>query len=95
MALNFSDVKQISIVEYLATLGCHPHLIRGNNYWYHSPFRVEGRPSFKVNYRMNVWYDHGVGEGGTILDLGAKLYQCSIQDFARRISVDSLTKTNH
>jgi DNA primase len=58
---------------------------QGTNYWYYSPFRNETQPSFKVNERLNVWYDHGMGEGGTILDLSAKLYQCSIHDFARRL----------
>lgn len=86
MALNFSNLKQTSIVDYLSTMGFDPHRIRGNNYWYYSPFRNESQPSFKVDDRLNVWYDHGTGEGGTILDLGARLYQCSIHEFALKLA---------
>lgn len=89
MALSFSDAKNISIVEYLRTLGCEPNKIRGYDHWYHSPFRLEKDPSFKVNSKLNVWYDHGIGEGGTLLDLGAKLHQCSIHEFMKKLSHSS------
>ena len=75
MALSFSEAKNISIVEYLRGLGGErirfEDMIIGI-----TPFRVDNDPSFKVNTRMNVWYDHGFGEGGTLLDLDVKLYQC-------------------
>ncbi len=86
MALTFSDAKNIPIVEYLSRLGCEPSKIRGNDYWYHSPFRLDNDPSFKVNTKLNVWYDHGIGEGGTLLDLGTKLHQCSIHEFMVKLS---------
>lgn len=56
------------------------------DYWYHSPLREERTPSFKVNTRSNVWYDHGTGEGGTILDLGMKLHDCTLQEFLEKLS---------
>lgn len=86
MALSFSQAKNIAIVDYLSGLGCQPSKIRGNDYWYHSPFRLDKHPSFKVNTKLNVWYDHGIGEGGTLLDLGAKLHQCTIHDFMIKLS---------
>jgi hypothetical protein len=85
MALNFSESKRIPITEYLARLGFEPAKVRGNDYWYRSPFRGENDPSFKVNVRLNLWYDHGSGEGGTILDLGAKINSCSISEFAKEL----------
>ncbi len=84
--LSFSQAKQIPIVDYLSGLRVEPAYIRGNDYWYHSPFREERTPSFKVNAKLNVWFDHGTGEGGTILDLGAKLNQCSLQEFLEKLS---------
>ena len=43
--------------------------------WYVSPFRPDERtPSFKIDLARNVWYDHGRGEGGTIIDFTAALY---------------------
>ena len=90
MALNFLESKKIPITEYLARLGFEPARVRGNDYWYRSPFRGESDPSFKVNVRLNLWYDHGSGEGGTILDLGAKINGCSVVDFLRMLEVQNL-----
>lgn len=83
MAITFSDARQIPITEYLSAIGIEPAKIRGRNFWYRSPFRHEGTPSFKVDSRLNLWYDHGTGEGGTIIDLGAKLNQCTPSEFVR------------
>lgn len=38
-----------------------------------SPLRRENTPSFKVNAAKNLWYDHGAGRGGTIIDLAMEL----------------------
>lgn len=93
--LSFSEAKQIPITEYLSGLGFDPAKIRGEDYWYHSPFREERTPSFKVNTKLNVWYDHGTGEGGTILDLGAKLNQCTLVEFAQKLSKGDNTFSLH
>jgi Toprim domain-containing protein/CHC2-type zinc finger protein len=84
--LSFAEAKQIPITDYLSGLGFEPAKIRGYDHWYHSPFREERTPSFKVNTKLNVWYDHGAGEGGTILDLGAKLHQCTLSEFLDKLS---------
>ena len=91
MALSFSDAKKIPIPDYLGALGIEPAKVRGSNYWYHSPFRGERDPSFKVNCRLNLWYDHGSGEGGTLIDLGAKLNQCSISEFVGSLATNHST----
>ncbi|HMJ70349.1 MAG TPA: toprim domain-containing protein [Cyclobacteriaceae bacterium] len=84
--LTFNEAKQIAIVEYLDKLGISPAKIRGNDHWYYSPFRDEGSPSFKVDTRLNLWYDYGSGEGGSIVDLGAKLHDCSLSEFLDRLA---------
>ncbi len=86
MALSFLDAKRISITDYLSSLGFEPAKIRGNDHWYLSPFRNERSPSLKVNTKLNVWYDHGSGEGGTLTDLGAKIHQCTLHEFLEKIS---------
>ncbi|MBA4056151.1 MAG: DNA primase [Marivirga sp.] len=86
MALSFSDAKRIPITDYLAGLGFEPAKIRGSDYWYLSPFRHERSPSLKVNSKLNVWYDHGSGEGGTLIDLGSKLHQCTLHEFLEKVS---------
>ncbi len=90
--LSFRDANQSSIIEYLARLGFQPSKIRGTDYWYLSPLRVEKTPSFKVNAAKNVWYDHGIGEGGSFVDLGARLNNCTIQEFVKSRVRDSLPR---
>jgi hypothetical protein len=47
---------------------------------YHSPFRNEADPSFKVDYNKNLWFDFGSGEGGSIIDLVMKMEQCTLHE---------------
>lgn len=57
--LSCEQLRAMDIVNYLARLGHEPSKIKGHNYWYYSPFRNENTPSFKVNRRINRWYDFG------------------------------------
>lgn len=83
--LSFETARQISIVDYLSRLGFEPAKVRGADHWYHSPFREERAPSFKVNASLNLWFDHGTGAGGSIIDLGMKLFSCSPHEFLQRL----------
>jgi hypothetical protein len=74
------DLKQIDLVDYLARLGHEPAKIRNNDYWYLSPLRNENEPSFKVNRKMNVWYDHGLGKGGDLIEFGKLYYNCCVKE---------------
>jgi hypothetical protein len=94
MALAYSEAKKIAIVDYLARLGFEPTRVRGNDYWYRSPFRGERDASFKVNVKLNLWYDHGEGVGGTLLDLGSKLHSCTIKEFVDRLENHNLSFEN-
>ena len=57
--------------------GYEPHKIKGHNYWYLSPLREEKEASFKVNNHLNIWYDHGLGKGGRLVDLAIEMFQCT------------------
>ena len=72
--MNCSEANQYSIVEYLLERNYNPAKVRGNDYWYLSPYREEKTPSFKVNSYINRFYDHGIGVGGKLLDLALRLY---------------------
>ena len=74
------EAKQIDLVDYLAALGHQPQKIRNQDYWYLSPFRDEKTPSFKVNRSKNVWYDHGIGKGGNLIDFGIIYFNCSVSE---------------
>lgn len=65
--MRADTAKQIPLTRLLAKLGHTPQSIQGDDVWYCSPFREERTPSFKVK-GDKMWYDHGRGEGGNILD---------------------------
>jgi hypothetical protein len=79
--LNCAQAKQIDLVGYLAYLGYHPIRISGTDHWFHSPFRRERTASFKINRKMNVFYDHGTGQGGNIIDFGILYHRVTVQGF--------------
>ena len=70
-------VPRIPIREYLAHRGILPRYERNGYGMYLSPLREERTPSFKVNYQKDLWYDFGIGEGGTLLALIMRLERCS------------------
>ena len=71
--MNIEDVKQISIADYLHSLGYSPVKRQGNSLWYKSPLREEHEASFKVNTDRNLWYDFGAGKGGNIKRIAGAL----------------------
>lgn len=67
--MNTKQAKAEPLTDFLAHMGYQPAHIRGNDVWYTSPFRPDERtPSFKIDRLKNVWFDHGLGQGGTIID---------------------------
>ena len=86
--LSISEAKSIDMVDYLSGLGYQPAKIRNADYWYSSPLRVEKTPSFKINRKLNCWYDHGLGKGGNIIDFGIKFHGCSVGEFLQKLNGD-------
>lgn len=84
--LSCEQAKQMDLVDYLARLGYRPSKIRNDDYWYCSPLREERTPSFKINRKKNVWYDHGTGEGGNLVDFGVLYYKCSVKEVLEKLS---------
>lgn len=84
--MQLHDIKQVSIVDYLAQTGYKPKLIKGVNYWYCSPLRTELTPSFKVNAERNQWYDFATGDHGDIIDLVCALQHYSTAEAMRRLA---------
>lgn len=84
--MQLHDIKQVSIVDYLAQTGYKPKLIKGVNYWYCSPLRAELTPSFKVNAERNQWYDFATGDHGDIIDLVCALQHCTTAEAMRRLA---------
>ena len=78
--MEIQNNKQISITDYLQQHGYSPARVQGIHFWYCSPLRNEGTPSFKVNIERNQWYDFGTGEYGDIIDLVRTLQHCTMYE---------------
>lgn len=76
--MSLDKIKQISIREYLDRIGVKPTRENERRGMYHSPLREDRNVSFSVDYIRNVWFDHGLGQGGSIIDLVARVENCSI-----------------
>ena len=83
--LSCAEAREIDIVDYLAAAGHEPKKIRNNDYWYLSPLRIEKTASFKVNRKLNRWYDHGLGKGGNIIDFAILYFNCTIGEFLQSV----------
>ena len=89
--LSCHEINKLDIVDFLSSIGYLPGKIRGNNYWYHSPFRNERTASFKVNRKLNRWKDFGTGEGKTLIDFGIKYFDCTIRELLLRLSANEMS----
>ena len=84
--LTCKAAKQIDLVDFLSHLGHRPVRIRNYDYWYLSPLREERTASFKVNRQANVWFDHGTGKGGNLIDFGIQYFRCPVSELLNRLS---------
>jgi len=83
--MNCEQANQIDLVNYLHALGFDPSKIRREDHWYISPFRNEKEASFKVNKTKNVWYDHGLGKGGSLVDFATEYYRCNVSETQQKL----------
>jgi len=83
--LSIAEIKEMDMVDYLSHLGFEPTKIRNENHWYLSPLRRENTPSFKVNRKINRWYDHGLGKGGNLVDFGILYHKCTVGEFLQKM----------
>ena len=66
--MNTIKAKEISLEKVLQNLGCEVIKTNGYDVWYLSPLRQEKTPSFKINRKLNKWFDHGEQVGGNVID---------------------------
>jgi hypothetical protein len=84
--ISLDEARNIDLVDYLSKLGHTPSKIRSLDYWYLSPFREEKTPSFKINRKLNCWYDHGMGKGGNLIDFAILYHNCTVGEFLRELN---------
>lgn len=93
--MNCLQANQIDLVDYLASLGFKPEKIRQNDYWYLSPNHAENTASFKVNRSKNVWFDHGTGEGGNLVDFAMRYFNCGLTEALNKIESGNISQSSH
>jgi len=78
--------EQVSLVDLLARLGFQPLRTAGKELLYLSMIRNnDTKPSFTVNEQLGVWYDHGLGKGGNIIDFGLAYWKMPFQEVLEKI----------
>jgi len=80
------EVRQMDMVEYLSKLGHSPSKIKNFDYWYLSPLREEKTASFKINRKLNCWYDHGICKGGNLIDFTILYHNCTAGEFLKEVN---------
>lgn len=86
--VSLSEAKEMDMVHYLSSLGHEPVKIRSNDYWYVSPLRDENTASFKINRQLNRWYDHGLGNGGNLIDFAILYHHCTVGELLQQLNKD-------
>ena len=70
--MDFQEIKQVPIVDFLHILGIESAKHKASGLWYHAPYRNDHNPSLRVAADRNVWYDYGIGRGGDIFNLAGE-----------------------
>lgn len=72
--MNIKSIKEnILISDYLQREGFTPVRRSGGQAYFKAPYRQDSNPSLVVNDSRGLWYDHGEGVGGSIIDLAMKI----------------------
>ena len=78
---NIENLKALPIADYLHHIGINVPQ-RGNIC---ATWRGDSNPSVSINTTKNVWYDHGTGEGGSVLDLVMRVENCDFNEACRKV----------
>jgi len=86
--ISSEKARKLDMVDYLSKLGYQPSKIKNFDYWYLSTLRHEKTASLKVNKKLNCWYDHGIGNGGNLIDFAILFHNFTVGDFLQKINND-------
>ena len=86
---NIENLKATPIADYLRTFGQE---VAGRKnivaFW-----RGDNNPSVSIDHNQNVWYDHGTGEGGSVIDLVMRVEGCSFSEACKRLENFSFNRS--
>ena len=78
--MNIEQANAIPLSAVLQKLGAAPTRQNNHDVWYRSPFRKERTASFHIHTKRNVWYDHGEGKGGKVVDFVCRYLESQGED---------------
>ena len=71
--MSIEEIRDMPLTDFLHRLGLKSMKKRGNEVWFHAPYRSDRTPSFCVNTEKNIWNDFGAGMGGDIFTLAGQM----------------------
>ena len=86
---NIENLKTLPIADYLHHIGINVPQ-RGNIC---ATWRGDSNPSVSINTTKNIWYDHGTGEGGSVLDLVMRVENCDFNEACRKVENFSFNRS--
>jgi len=73
--MNAKQANQVSIRNYLSSIGISPVSSNKRSSLYLASYRVDKQPSLKVSHQENLWVDYGNdNKGGTLIDLVLQIH---------------------
>ena len=78
--MTCEEARSIGIFETLIKMGHLPTRKTEKEAWFLSPLRSETEASFKISFRLNRWYDFGIGKGGNVIDLVCLILNFSVAE---------------
>lgn len=88
---DLQSIKGISIADYLHARGIQPVKQYGSYALYNAPYREDYTASLKVDFARNLWYDFGLGKGGSIIDLVMLLQRCNAHEAMSHLAGNALS----
>jgi DNA primase len=92
--MTIKEANEIDLVAYLSHAGIEPVKIKGQDFWYFSPFKGEDAPTFKVDRKVNRWFDFVKGNGGTVIDFMLAIEQISIPEILTKLAALNLVQSS-
>lgn len=93
--MDCERARTLCLIVTLARAGHFPVRETEKEAWYLSPFRSETQASFKVNKKINRWYDHGEGIGGNTIDFICQLDNCTVREALKTLSIQDASFSFH
>lgn len=88
---NLQNIKNIPIADYLHARGIQPVKKYSSYALYNAPYREDHNASMKVDFARNLWFDFGLGKGGSIIDLVMLLQGCNAHKAISHLAGNNLS----